>query len=188
VPIIKKYPNRKLYDLDSKQYITLDGIAEMIRQEKDIQVIDNATGQDITAVTLTQIILDQERNQHGFLPHTFLAGWIQASGNRINSLQKNLSSSLGFLHDVDKEIRRRITLLISKGEMTEKDARQLLEKLLSSNTSLSDNDPTVLEAVVEENIERALVERHVPSHEDMEKLNNQLEALAAKLDQLIKDS
>lgn len=184
MPIIKKYPNRKLYDMDSKQYITLDGIAELIREEKDIQVIDNATGQDITAVTLTQIILDQERNQHGFLPHTFLAGWIQESGNRINSLQKNLSSSLGFLHDVDKEIRRRISLLISKGELTEKDARQLLEKLLSSNTSFSVSDLSLLD----EDIDRALAECNIPSREDMEKLNSQLEALAIKLDQLMKDN
>ena len=184
MPIIKKYPNRKLYDMDSKQYITLDGIAELIRQDEDIQVIDNATGQDITAVTLTQIILDQERNQHSILPHTFLAGWIQASGNRINSLQKNLSSSLGFLHDVDKEIKRRITLLISKGELTEKDARHLLEKLLSSNTSFSESDPSLLD----ENIDRALAERNIPSREDMEKLNSQLEALAVKLDELMKDN
>ena len=100
MPTIKKYPNRKLYDMDSKQYITLDGIAELIRQDKEITVIDHATGQDITAVTLTQIILDQERNQDGFLPHTFLAGWIQANSDRWSSLQRNMSSSLGFLRVV----------------------------------------------------------------------------------------
>lgn len=183
MPIIKKYPNRKLYDMDSKQYITLEGIAELIRQENDIQVIDHTTGQDITAVTLTQIILDQERNQQGFLPHTFLADWIQASGSRINSLQKNLSSSLGFLHHVDKEIRRRITLLINKGELSEKDARQLLEKLLSPETAQAEN-----ETILEENIEQALAERNIPSREDMEKLNHQLEELAAKLDELLKGS
>jgi polyhydroxyalkanoate synthesis repressor PhaR len=183
VTVIKKYPNRKLYDMDSKQYITLDGIADLIRQEKDIQVIDHATGQDITAVTLMQIILDEERNQQGFFPHTFLTGWIQASGSRINSLQKNLSSSLAFLHDVDKEIRRRITLLIKKGELTEKEARQLLEKLLSPETAAAEN-----ETILEDNIERALAERNIPDREDMEKLNRQLEALAAKLDELMKDS
>lgn len=183
MPIIKKYPNRKLYDMDTKQYVTLDGIAELIRQEKDIQVIDNATGQDITAVTLTQIILEQERNQHGFLPHTFLAGWIQASGTRINSLQKNLSSSFGFLQDVDKEIRRRIALLINQGELTEKDARQLLEKLLSPDTAIAENQLTI-----DEKIERELAERNIPSRADMEKLNSQLEALAVKLDELMKGS
>jgi polyhydroxyalkanoate synthesis repressor PhaR len=180
VPIIKRYPNRKLYDMDSKQYITLDGIAELIRQDKDIHVIDHATGQDITAVTLTQIILDQERNQNGFLPHSFLAGWIQANTDRLSSLQRNMSSSLGFLHVVDKEIRRRMTLLISKGEITETDARALLDKLLSISNSTSESKPTL-----EDDIERALVERNVPGREDMEKLNSQLDALAAKLDQLL---
>ena len=182
MPTIKKYPNRKLYDMDSKQYITLDGIAELIRQDKEITVIDHATGQDITAVTLTQIILDQERNQHGFLPHTFLAGWIQANSDRWSSLQRNMSSSLGFLRVVDKEIRRRITLLINRGEISEKEARALLDKLLSISNSPSESEPTL-----DEDIERVLVERNIPGREDMEKLNSQLEALAAKLDQLLKE-
>ena len=182
MPVIKKYPNRKLYDMDSKQYISLDGIAELIRQDKEITVIDHATGQDITAVTLTQIILDQERNQHGFLPHTFLAGWIQANSDRLTSLQKNMSSSLGFLHVVDKEIRRRINLLINRGELNEIDAHALLDKLLSFSNSPSESKPSI-----EEDIERVLLERNVPGREDMEKLNSQLEALAAKLDELLKD-
>jgi polyhydroxyalkanoate synthesis repressor PhaR len=182
VPIIKRYPNRKLYDMDSKQYITLDGIAELIQQDKEIHVIDHASGQDITAVTLTQIILDQERNQHGSLPHSFLAGWIQANSDRLSSLQRNMSSSLGFLHVVDKEIRRRMTMLINRGELTEKDARALLDKLLSFSNSPSETEPSI-----EEDIERVLVERNIPSREEMEKLNNQLEALAAKLDQLLKE-
>jgi polyhydroxyalkanoate synthesis repressor PhaR len=182
VPIIKKYPNRKLYDMDAKQYITLDGIAELIRQDKDIQVIDHATGEDITTVTLTQIILDQERNQPGFLPHSFLAGWIQSSSDRWNSLQRNMSSSLGFLQVVDKEIRRRINLLINRGELTEKDARALLDKLLSVSTPAPESKPSL-----DEEIQRILAERNVPAREDMQKLNSQLEALAAKLDELLEE-
>jgi polyhydroxyalkanoate synthesis repressor PhaR len=182
VPVIKRYPNRKLYDMDSKQYISLDGIAELIRQDKEINVIDHATGQDITAVTLTQIILDQERNQRGFLPHSFLAGWIQANGDRLSSLQRNMTSSLGFLHVVDKEIRRRMALLINRGELSEMDAHALLDKLLSFSNSPSENKPSL-----EEDIERVLLERNVPGREDLEKLNSQLEALTAKLDQLLKD-
>jgi polyhydroxyalkanoate synthesis repressor PhaR len=182
VPTIKKYPNRKLYDMDSKQYITLDGIAELIRQDKEIHVIDHATGEDITSVTLTQIILDQERNQHGSLPHSFLAGWIQANGDRWSSLQRNMSASLSYLHIVDKEIRRRITLLINRGELSEKEARSLLDKLLSFSNSPAEDKPSL-----EEDIERLLMQRNVPGREDMEKLSSQLDALATRLDQLLKD-
>jgi polyhydroxyalkanoate synthesis repressor PhaR len=182
VPTIKKYPNRKLYDMDSKQYITLEGIAELIRQDKEILVIDHVTGEDITSVTLTQIILDQERSQQGSLPHSFLAGWIQANNDRWSSLQRNMSASLGFLLIVDKEIRRRINLLINRGELSEKDAHTLLEKLLSFSTSTTDSKPSL-----DEDIERILLERNIPSRDEMEKLNNQLESLAGKLDQLLKE-
>ncbi|MBP7044934.1 MAG: pesticidal protein Cry15Aa, partial [Chloroflexi bacterium] len=43
MPVIKRYPNRKLYDTEAKKYITLDGIAELIRKGEDIRVVDHTT-------------------------------------------------------------------------------------------------------------------------------------------------
>jgi len=71
MPVIKRYPNRKLYDTQAKQYITLDRIAELIREGTDIQVIDHASGEDITALTLSQVIFEQEKRQSGFYPIRF---------------------------------------------------------------------------------------------------------------------
>ena len=68
MPVIKRYPNRKLYDTESKRYITLDGIARLIRKGEEVQVIDHTTDEDLTAVTLTQIIFEQEKKKGGFLP------------------------------------------------------------------------------------------------------------------------
>ena len=45
MPIVKRYPNRKLYDTEAKQYVTLEGIAELIRQGQEVHVVDNATGE-----------------------------------------------------------------------------------------------------------------------------------------------
>ena len=61
MPIIKRYPNRKLYDTAAKQYVSLDGIAAMIRRGDEVQVVDHATGEDLTTLTLTQIIVEQEK-------------------------------------------------------------------------------------------------------------------------------
>ena len=72
MPIIKRYPNRKLYDTDAKRYITLDGIAELIRDGAEVQVVDHTTNEDLTAVTLTQIIFEQEKRNSGFLPKSVL--------------------------------------------------------------------------------------------------------------------
>jgi polyhydroxyalkanoate synthesis repressor PhaR len=79
--IIKRYQNRKLYDTSAKRYITLDGIAQLIRQGNNVQIIDNVTEEDLTNVTLMQIIMEQEKKKSGFLPLSILVGLIQAGEN-----------------------------------------------------------------------------------------------------------
>ena len=59
--LIKKYANRKLYDTRSSQYVTLDGIADLVRAGHDIRVVDRDSGNDITQVVLSQIVLTEEK-------------------------------------------------------------------------------------------------------------------------------
>jgi Uncharacterized protein conserved in bacteria len=59
--IIKKYANRKLYDTRTSSYITLEGIAALVRDGSEIKVVDRETGQDLTQVTLSQIVLSEEK-------------------------------------------------------------------------------------------------------------------------------
>src|SRR5262249_5584890 len=66
--VVKRYSNRKLYDTQESRYVTLDEIEEMIRAGKEIAVVDAASGEDLTSVTLTQIILEAERSHRGNLP------------------------------------------------------------------------------------------------------------------------
>jgi polyhydroxyalkanoate synthesis repressor PhaR len=182
MPVIKRYPNRKLYDTQAKQYITLDGISELIRDNQEVQVIDNVTGEDITALTLSQIIWEQEKKQGGFLPRSVLAGIIQASGNRLNALQRNLLASKGFIHEVDEEIKRRINYLVQQGELLESEGHKLIEKLLSQN---QDNERT--QVIIDQQIESILSERNIPTREEISQLSQQLEALAEKLDDMKKN-
>src|ERR1700730_12019573 len=59
--LIKKYANRKLYDTRTSSYITLEGIAGLVRDGHEIKVVDRETGQDLTQVTLSQIVLSEEK-------------------------------------------------------------------------------------------------------------------------------
>ncbi len=59
--LIKKYANRKLYDTRTSRYITLDGIAQLVREGHDIKVVDRDDGRDLTQVTLSQIVLSEEK-------------------------------------------------------------------------------------------------------------------------------
>ena len=58
---IKRYANRKLYDLQESHYVTLDKLAGITRQGEDFQVLDNVTGRDLTTATLAQIIFEEEK-------------------------------------------------------------------------------------------------------------------------------
>jgi polyhydroxyalkanoate synthesis repressor PhaR len=77
--IIKKYPNRRLYDTASGQYVNLDELAAMIRRGTQIQVVDAKTGEDITRLILTQIIVEDAKGQPTGLPLELLRQLIMAS-------------------------------------------------------------------------------------------------------------
>ena len=85
--VIKKYANRRLYNTGTSSYITLEDIAEMVREETDFVVLDAKTGEDITHQILTQIILDQESNsKQQMLPVSFLRDLIGMYGNSVQSM------------------------------------------------------------------------------------------------------
>ncbi len=177
---IKRYPNRKLYDTEAKQYIKLEEIADKIRAGEEIRVIDNVSGDDLTAITLTQIIYEEEKKQSGLLPRSLLTGMIQASGDRLSAFQRSLFSSLGFLHQIDQEIKRRIKLLVRQGELTEPEGQRLLDKLLSLSAYPIPQQVKASEL----EIESLISNRNIPTREDMDQLVLQLEELAKKLDEL----
>ena len=66
--VIKKYANRRLYDTSGSSYINLEDIAALVRNGKDFQVVDAKTGEDLTRVTLTQIIVEDTKGQPTGLP------------------------------------------------------------------------------------------------------------------------
>lgn len=66
--VVKKYANRRLYDTSSSRYINLEDIAALVRNGKEVQVVDAGTGEDITRITLTQIIVEDAKGQPAGLP------------------------------------------------------------------------------------------------------------------------
>ena len=84
--IIKRYANRKLYDTQHSRYVTLDQISEMIRDGDDVEIIDNRTKEDLTSVTLAQIIFEEEKKQRSFLSLQAMRNIIQHGGESVASL------------------------------------------------------------------------------------------------------
>jgi polyhydroxyalkanoate synthesis repressor PhaR len=104
--VIKRYSNRKLYDTQESRYVTLDEIEEMIRSGREISVVDAASGEDLTSVTLTQIILEAERNHRGNLPTAFLHQLIKHGEAWQDFIQRSLRSSLENVTSSQREMDR----------------------------------------------------------------------------------
>jgi polyhydroxyalkanoate synthesis repressor PhaR len=177
--IIKRYRNRKLYNTQSKRYITLEEIEQIIKEQEEIKVIDNDSGNDITATTLTQIIFDLEKNKTGVLPVDLLFSLIQSGGKRINEIRRNIFTSVNFAHHFDIELERRVTLLIENDELSKTDGNRLLGKLLSigfKQGSLIEN--------VEGKVVEFLKDREIPTRDDYRTLMNRIDTLSKKLEEL----
>jgi polyhydroxyalkanoate synthesis repressor PhaR len=176
---IKRYSNRKLYDTETKQYITLDEMASLIRDGYQLQVLDNATGEDLTTLTLSQIILEQEKKHKGFLPRSVLNALVESGGKSMNTLRTRLESPLDLLKRVDEEIEQRIQALIQRGELAEEHGQKLRDQLLN----LKPGKGTAKE-IKDEEIEKILTDKGVPNQSDIRDLLGQIETLSQKISHL----
>ena len=89
--VIKKYANRRLYNTATSSYVTLDFLADMVKNGEDFVVYDAKSGDDITHSVLTQIIFEEESKGQSLLPIQFLRQLIQFYGD---SLQRFVPSYL----------------------------------------------------------------------------------------------
>lgn len=134
--VIKRYSNRKLYDTDSKRYVTLEDLAEFVRRGDNVQVVDHVTGEDLTATILLQVIFEEQKKIGGLLPQVFLTRLIRAGGDAVNTFRGRLVS-LDPFQVVDEEIRRRLQMLEKSGIITAEE-RQRMESLLIHKPAQAD--------------------------------------------------
>jgi polyhydroxyalkanoate synthesis repressor PhaR len=85
--VIKRYTNRKLYDTVESRYVTLDEIAEMVKQGVEVKIIDNRSKEDLTSVTLAQIVFEEEKKKSQ-MPLDVLREIIRHPGESLNDFYK----------------------------------------------------------------------------------------------------
>ncbi len=164
MPLIKRYPNRKLYDTEAKSYITLEQITDLIRQGGEVQVIDHESGEDLTSLTLTQIIMEQEKKRTGSLPRTVLTSLIRTGGNTLDQLVQVVGSGLN-LRAGSQELEAQLEKLLTQGKLSLAQAHALVD--------------------VDARVADVLHRLNVPTHNDIERLHGQVAALNEMLAELL---
>jgi len=89
--LIKRYSNRKLYDTERSSYVTLEEISQMVRDGSELRIVDNKSGEDITSVTLAQIVFEQEKKDKRTLPMQALRDMIRSPSDFISRLSRDVS-------------------------------------------------------------------------------------------------
>lgn len=130
--VIKRYGNRKLYDVEVSNYVSLDDVATLIRDGETVQVVDNVTGEDITAQTLTQIVLDEGKRGGSVLPTEMLHDMLRRGGRVIEGGVETVR------HGVDELVQNslgRLSRVLSGPQTTE--LKQLREQLAHLEATLN---------------------------------------------------
>ena len=107
--VIRKYANRRLYNTSARKYVNLDDIAALIRQGADLQVVDARSGEDLTRVVLTQIIVEDAKGQTNGLPLELLRQLIVASDRAGRDfIMWYLNSAFDAYHKVQDSLHTRL--------------------------------------------------------------------------------
>ena len=167
--LIKRYANRKLYNTQASRYITLKGISELIEAGEDVRVIDNETGEDITSVALSQILVDHERsNSTG--SQTLLSGLISRGGDALyEALRRGVGDASEGIGELQNNLRRII-------KNREHDTSKLGEWIAVATPDF--------DQIVQGAMERVFKVLDLPRRGDIEALNANLQRVAKAVESL----
>ncbi len=108
--VLKKYPNRRLYDTENSNYVTLRDVEEMVQAGRRVEVVDAKTDQDVTAFILTQIIMERARRRNSILPVSLLHTLIRSGEDILEEffetyLEQAVQSYLNYKKSLDEQMR-----------------------------------------------------------------------------------
>ena len=167
--LIKRYANRKLYNTQTSRYITLKGIAELIETDEEVRVIDNETGEDITNVALSQILVDSERS-NSTVSQTLLSELISRGGDALyGALRRGVGDATEGIGELQKNVRRII-------KNREDHAAKLGEWIAVSTPDF--------DRIVQNAMERVFKILDLPRRGDIEALNQNLQRVAKAVESL----
>ena len=130
--LIKRYSNRKLYDMQTRTYITLEGVAALVVEGADIKVVDNDTDEDLTTVILSQLLLERERSRRS-LSSGLLSGLLRSGetlGRGFTSLTRPLPGASNWLGLLEHEVERSFKFWLEMAQGSEEEVLRLIESLV----------------------------------------------------------
>ncbi|WP_339743492.1 polyhydroxyalkanoate synthesis repressor PhaR [uncultured Maricaulis sp.] len=183
--IIKKYANRRLYDTSTSQYVTLDHLRELVKQDLHFQVIDAKSGEDLTHGVLAQIIFEEESRGANLLPVDFLRQLIGFYGDSLQSVVPGyLQMSMNNFTQQQEEYRTKV----GEAMMSPQATMALIEEQTRRNMEAFGKTMRMFTPFVAgaEAHEAAAPAAPKDGEDDLTKMRAELDEMRNKLDQVLK--
>ena len=202
--LIKRYANRKLYNTQSSRYITLKGIAELLERGEEVRVIDNESGDDITKVALSQVLVDESRSNHE--PSTSLLTQIMERGGDVlyDVLKKGVDDATGNIDEIQDRFRNIIqgeNGKRSRGSQSSSEQPEGTETEANSRDGSDQRDKNKsggrrglgdwiayaspdFDSAIQAAVERVFKVLDLPRRKDVDALNQNLERVANAIEDL----
>jgi len=178
--VIKRYTNRKLYDTVESRYVTLDEIAEMIKAGAEVKIVDNRTKDDLTSVTLAQIIFEEEKKTSKMSLET-LRDMIRHGGEVAQRLVEGTQAELrGRVEAVRAAAEQRVQSILTSGQRTSDRAKELVQASQEAVTALQKRVDERVRSAVEGMSNLSEVRR------SLDDITRRIEGLEKRLEELAK--
>jgi polyhydroxyalkanoate synthesis repressor PhaR len=193
--LIKRYANRKLYNTDTSRYITLKGIAKLLDEGDEVRVVDNETGEDITQIALSQILVDNKRSKED-PSDTLLSQILSRGGDALyGAIRKSVDDATEGIGDFQDRFRQLVGQVDPTGRHARGglgfawDRRQEADRRTPSAAKAapdaahptSQSSPTrsaPLDEAIRKAVEEALEAHDVPRRREIEALARSLDRVA----------
>jgi len=179
---IKRYSNRKLYDVTDRRQVTLDAVAQLVREGEDVKVVDNESGEDITTVILSEILLERERQSAGPFSKSILTGLVRTGSAAIEQAKRTLTGT-GLVQLAEQEMERVINTWVELGHMTEQEVLRTVEGVIDKRRQQRGGS----DGLVQEQLVQALKEAGVPTRSEFERLAAQVHGLNVQVANLVEE-
>lgn len=184
--LIKRYGNRKMYDTRTSRYITLDGVAELVRAGDDLRIVDNDTGEDLTAVTFAQVIFEEAKRRNGVPTLPILRSIIQRGGEALQEILSSVDRGREALEKGVKQLTGSVTGSPEHdGQARRSDApggRHLLNEILDAPQKQIEQLQHRIDAQVRASLER--VTAHPAFQNELRRIERSIKGLERQLSRL----
>ena len=171
--IIKRYANRKLYNTRKSQYITLSQIAQLIEAGEIVQILDKASGEDITEITLAQVFVDDRRKRPGAPP---IEGLKDVFRNTSEQVRKQLADPVS---NIRQTFGESVNRLLKTGEERANETRDSFQNWISEQTQVLEDTQRRFEERLK--VISTYVDDFKALHDQLEQLQGQVNTLADRI-------